>query len=274
MEIDDPNEVPMAPPLLRRHEVEYPESDGKPMAETDFHVKLMLYLLDALHRRFREDRDVYIAGNNFVYFEEGNPSAVVSPDVYVVRGVPSHQRRIYKVWKEGKAPDLVIELTSRSTHIEDLGNKRAIYEALGVKEYFIFDPEGDLDPPFRGFRRKGGTLMPVAPRRALDGMAVFRSDVLGLELHGRGAVLRWVEPVAGRALPTSLELAQEVEEQTKRTSQAERRAAQATRQAEQAKRRADTAKRRADKEKRRAETEKRRADAAEAELALLRRSRR
>ena len=102
--------------------------------------------------------------------------------------MPSGERRTYKIWKEGKAPELVIELTSRSTHLEDLGNKRAIYEALGVKEYYIFDPEGDrFDPPFRAFRLKGGNLVPLAPEIAPGGAAFFRSDVLNLELQGLGS---------------------------------------------------------------------------------------
>jgi Uma2 family endonuclease len=257
MEINDPNEVPMAPPLLRRHEVEYPESDGKPMAETDYHLNLMAYLIDALRRRFRDDRAIYISGNNFVYYEEGNPSAVVSPDVYVVRGVPRGRRRTYKVWKEGKAPELVIELTSRSTHLEDLGNKRAIYEALGVKEYYIFDPEGDqFDPPFRAFRLQGGAMAPVAPRLTQDGAAVFRSDVVGLELHGRGTELRLVDPETGLALPTSLELASHVEDQERRIREERRRAEAQARQAAEG--------------KLREAAERARAEAAEAELARLR----
>lgn len=37
---------------------------------------------------------MYVAGDNFFYHEEGNPRAVISPDVYVVRGVPKHLRRM------------------------------------------------------------------------------------------------------------------------------------------------------------------------------------
>lgn len=247
----------MASPLLRREEVEYPESDGKPMAETDVHRHLMTYLIGALERRQADDPKFYVSGNNFVYYEEGNPSAVVSPDVYVVRGVPRGLRRTYKLWKEGKAPELVIELTSRSTHLEDLGNKRAIYETLGVKEYFIFDPEGDnFDPPFRGFRLQGGTLLPVVPRLAPEGTAVFRSEVLGLELHGNSIELRWVDPETGIALPTELELARQAEAQECR--------------ADKEQRRADALARRAEEARARETAERERARAAEAELARLR----
>ena len=103
-----------------RVEVRYPESDGKPMAETDIHADLLIYLREALKDYFRDDPNVYVAGNLFVYYEEGNPEAVVAPDVFVVKGVPKRRRRIYQVWVEGKAPDVVFELTSESTRWEDV----------------------------------------------------------------------------------------------------------------------------------------------------------
>ena len=78
----------MAIPLLGRREVNYPDSDGKPLAETDVHRELMLHLIDALRRHFLGNPTVYVSGNLFVYYEEGNPGANVAPDVFVVRGSP------------------------------------------------------------------------------------------------------------------------------------------------------------------------------------------
>jgi Uma2 family endonuclease len=92
-------------------------------------------LIETLGHRFRDDPLFYASGNLFVYFEKGHPEMVVAPDVFVARGVRKGKRRIYKIWEEKKGPDLVIELTSRDTHLEDLGKKRAIYERLRVKEY-------------------------------------------------------------------------------------------------------------------------------------------
>ncbi|MFN3763741.1 MAG: Uma2 family endonuclease, partial [Anaerolineae bacterium] len=133
--------------------VEYPESDGKPMGETDAHINLLIYLREALADYFRDDPNVYVAGNLFVYYVEGDPSQVVCPDVFVVKGVPKGERRIFQVWKEGKGPDVVFELTSRKTRYEDLGAKKGIYELLGVQEYFLFDPLGEyLTPPLMAFR--------------------------------------------------------------------------------------------------------------------------
>ena len=115
-------------PLARPAAVEYPDSDGQPVAETDFQRKPLWYANDVLARRYRDRDDVYVSANLFVYYEEGNPSAVVAPDVFVVLGASSHDRRSYKLWEEPKAPDFVLEITSRSTQGADGGS-----EASGVR---------------------------------------------------------------------------------------------------------------------------------------------
>ena len=119
------------------------------MAETDVHRDLMTdALLHPLKEYFRDQTDVYISGNLLLYYEQGRPSAVIAPDVFVVFGVPHHQRRIYKLWEEPQAPAVVFELTSKSTYHTDLSTKRFLYETLGVREYFLFDPLHEyLRPP-------------------------------------------------------------------------------------------------------------------------------
>src|SRR5438094_947435 len=98
----------------------YPSSDGKPMAETDKHRDLGVYAIEALKARYSDRQDVYVSGNNFIYFEEGNPKARVSPDCYVMFGVEMRQRDSYMTWKEGgKMPSVVFEFTSRKTQKED-----------------------------------------------------------------------------------------------------------------------------------------------------------
>ena len=82
----------------------YPSSDGKPMAESDLHQREMLDLIAALRDRYRSAPDVYVAGNNLLYYVRGDRGAVVSPDVYVVKGVPKGLRKSYKLWEEGWGP--------------------------------------------------------------------------------------------------------------------------------------------------------------------------
>jgi len=145
------------PRTVFRPPVYYPESDGEPMAETDTHRKQMMYLLDALEDYFRDDPNVYVAGNLFVYYEEGDPTEVVAPDVFVVKGVAKRDRRIYQVWKEDKGPDVIFELTSRSTRQKDLGPKKGTYEMLGVEEYFCsIHSESTWSPGWWAFGWRSG----------------------------------------------------------------------------------------------------------------------
>ncbi len=191
-------------------EVEYPESDGKPMAETDVHRDLMTdALLHPLKERFRQEDDVYVSGNIFLYYEEGNRSAVVAPDVFVVFGVPNRQRRIYQLWEEGKAPDVVFELTSESTYREDLSDKRLVYEALGVREYFLFDPLRDyLRPPLQGFRLAEFYYRSVMPEPWSEGEWQIHSHVLDLTIRTDGPTLRLYDPAPGRYLLSRAEEAE------------------------------------------------------------------
>ena len=182
--------------------VAYPESDGQPVAETDVHRTLMFELIGMLQAFFRDDPHVYISGNLFLYYQEGDPRQVVAPDVFVVQGVRNRQRRIYKLWEEGVVPAVVFELTSRSTRGEDLRSKYDLYARLGVTEYFLFDPLGEyLRPPCRGYRLRQGRYRPLVA--AEDGS--LGSAVLRLALHPRGEQLRLYDPATQRWLPTPQE---------------------------------------------------------------------
>ncbi|HHJ07320.1 MAG TPA: Uma2 family endonuclease [Anaerolineae bacterium] len=219
----------------------YPESDGKPMGETDAHITALIYLMNALRDHFRDNPQVYVAGNMFLYYEEGDPAAVVAPDVFVVKGVTKYKRRTYKMWEEKQAPAVIFELTSRSTRLDDLGSKRVVYEMLGVQEYYLFDPYGEyLEPRLWAYqleRNDDG----YSEYLRIMGNTVY-SPALDLNLFPDGDLLRLQTPKTGEKLLSDLE-------------------AQAARRAEAEARRAET-------EARRAETEARRA--AEAEAAHLR----
>jgi Uma2 family endonuclease len=177
----------------------YPESDGEPVGETDIHRRLMFDLIFALTNLLSRTI-AYVAGNLFIYYEQGNPVAAVAPDVFVVLGVPDMERRTYKTWEnDGKTPNLVIELTSSKTRYEDLGKKRVIYAELGVQEYYIFDPLGDyLDPRLRGYQLVDGELLPLPGPR-------FFSQVLNIELRTEGNTLRLYDIPTGTPLPTPAE---------------------------------------------------------------------
>ena len=173
------------------------------MAETDRHRRLMLDLIHALERWFKDDRDVYVSGNLLLFYEEGNKRRHVSPDVFVVFGVPKWERLNYLLWEEGRGPNVVIELTSSSTRHEDTRKKFELYrDVLRVPEYFLFDPFGDyLNPRFQGYRLAAGRYRPM---RLQDGR--LRSRQLGLWLEPDGNALRLFDPATGGRLPTMTEV--------------------------------------------------------------------
>ena len=183
--------------------IDYPSSDGKPVAESDFQFTPLAYARDSLRLHFRDRSDVYVAGNLLIYYEEGNPKARVAPDVFVVLGVPNRDRSSYFLWEERKAPDFVLEVTSRSTRREDQGRKRERYRRLGITEYWQYDPTGDyLDPPLQGLRLTGGAYRPMRLAESADGSMAMASRVLELELRLVGGELRFHDPVTNRNLLT------------------------------------------------------------------------
>lgn len=169
----------------------YPESDGEPMAETGRHVRGLLDMIDTIDRIFQDVPDVHVCGNMFLYYEEGNPRKVISPDVFMVRGVSKKELRTYKTWEQQPYLDLVIEFASPSTFTRDFAEKKQIYEQiLRVKEYYIYDPYHEIQPSFVGFRLVDGSYEEIA---FVEGR--LPSETLGLELGERDGVLRLYDPV-------------------------------------------------------------------------------
>lgn len=227
----------MALPVVQtRRRIDYPSSDGQPVAESDFQLGPLLYAVSALRTYFQDRADVYVAGNMFIYYEEGNPDAVVAPDVFVVLGTAKRERMSYMLWEEPKGPDFVLEITSRSTRTRDQGPKRGTYAFLGVREYFQYDPTRDyLVPPLQGACLIAGTYQPLAPTVLPDGTLVLPSDVLGLDLRLEGDTLRFYDPRTGQKLLSHAE-----SEQARREAEQARREAEARAvQAEQARREAE-----------------------------------
>jgi Uma2 family endonuclease len=167
------------------------------MAETDIHRDLMIALLHALKEYYRDHPLVYVSGNLFIYYrDEAGSLQPVSPDIFVVFGVAKKDRRIYKLEDEGQSPQVVIELTSTNTKVEDFVAKHYIYARMGVREYFLFDPYSEvLHTTLRGFRLEGGEYTPR------HGTSLF-SEVLGLELRVEDGLLRLYDPKTEERLHT------------------------------------------------------------------------
>ena len=189
---------------IEQEEIEYPSSDGEPMAESDITRDYMTYGVEALKLHFHKRWDVYVSANSFVYYEEGNKSAVVAPDIYVVFGVKKRQRDNYKIWKEaGIAPQFVLEITSETTQDVDQDTKPETYRSLGVKEYFQYDPSGNyLNPILQGVRLVNNRYEQIPINKITFDTLWLYSEVLALELHLISGELRFRNPQTGEFLKT------------------------------------------------------------------------
>ncbi len=163
-------------------EVDYPESDGKPMAETDLHREWMITIIKRLERFFA-DRRVYVSGNLLIYYQEGDPRKSVAPDAFVVKNCKPGRRNTFLIWREKRTPNFVMETTSKTTRREDHGKKNHIYAELGIAEYFLYDPLGDwLKPRLQGYRLVKGNYEPVPPSN--DGSIISRELAIRFMLEG------------------------------------------------------------------------------------------
>ena len=183
----------------------YPESDGKPMAETERHRDALMDALIILIEAFKDKPDVCVSGNMMMYYVEGDPQKSISPDVFVSFGIGKKLRRTYRIWEEGKPPDFVLEFSSGKTHKTDQKEKKLLYASIGVQEYFLYDPERQYLPtPLMGFRLVEGEYVPIPESH--DGGVT--SATLNLELRLRGNTLGFYDAVSSEWLETPADIAE------------------------------------------------------------------
>ncbi|MCP4350562.1 MAG: Uma2 family endonuclease [Desulfobacterales bacterium] len=211
----------------------YPDEDGKPMAESDFQRNPLVYCVEALKTHFEAEPDIYVSGDLLIYYEPYRPdisAKSVAPDVFVAFGIPKHDRQSYKIWEEGKGPDVVIEIASEHTWQKDIENID-LYRSLGVGEYFMYDPTGSyFAPVLQGYRLdKRGIYRRIRPRELPGGHWKMDSKLLGLELHIESGRLRVYNPAKQEYLFTHSEekagrilaevRAEQAEEQIRKTAE-------------------------------------------------------
>ena len=180
--------------------IDYPSSDGKPMAESESQLIPLTYAVSCLKHYFRNRPEVFASGNLLIYYDEGT-QARVAPDVFVVFGAGNEERSSYLLWEEPKAPDFVLEIASQGTWRDDQDRKRELYRRLGVGEYWQYDPTRNyLRPPLQGLELVEGEYEPLPGWELADGTLAARSEALGLELRAAGRRLRFYDPQTGEEL--------------------------------------------------------------------------
>jgi Uma2 family endonuclease len=166
--------------------VHYPDSDGQPMADNTVQFRWIQMLYAHLAGQYRDDANVFVAGDHLIYPVEGANKVRHAPDVYVAYGRPKGDRGSYKVWDEGGVfPQVIFEVWSPNNRYSDMQDKFAFYEKHGAEEYYILYPEFPMHA--EAFRREGAKLVAVAavngyvsPRTGLR----FALDTGDLTLYG------------------------------------------------------------------------------------------
>ena len=205
-----PSTPPGAQPLDADDDlsIEYPSSDGEPMAESELQFVPLTDTVIILKIWFAHRPDVYAAGDMLVYYRMNDNGIRVAPDVFVVFGAAgNHPRDSWIVWREGKGPDFVMEIASPSTWEWDAEGKRSIYAGLGVTEYWRFDPTGKcFTPPLVGETLSNGQYQELPLQRDGAGTIWGHSELLGLDICVLpGLELRLYDPAGGQWLLTPIE---------------------------------------------------------------------
>lgn len=143
-------------------QIEYPESDGLPLADNTIQFRYITTIQGGLDALYSNDSNVFIAGDLLWYPVEGDNQTRMAPDVMVAFGRPKGDRGSYRQWEENNiAPQVVFEIASPSNTLKELEEKKLkFYNRYGVQEYYLFDPErGKL----KGWMRQPqGNLLPIA----------------------------------------------------------------------------------------------------------------
>lgn len=210
----------------------YPSADGQPVAETYDHLYALLTTLEVL-KQYLTNRQATVLGNQFLYYAQGFPKLRVAPDVMVIFDVALGGRDNYKIWEEGQIPTVIFEMTSFGTKGQDEIFKKTLYEQLGVKEYWLFDPKGEwVEQKLRGYRLRGEIYEPIQ-----DG----RSEPLQLRLVIEERLIGFYREDTGEKLLIPDELVQVLGQEVLARQQAEALAEQERQRAEQERQRAEQA---------------------------------
>lgn len=210
-----PTSSPALVPVPEAAEIVYPSQDGEPLAESDVHLVAIVTIFSILKQylatessRFSRspDRPGTVLSDQFFYYAQGYPRLRVAPDIMVIFDVLPGGRDHYKLWDEGEVPAIIFEVTSKGTQDEDQTFKKLLYEQLGVREYWQFDPKGEwIAEQLVGYRHDGERYRLIGDRR---------SELLQLRLVVEGTCLAFYREDTGQKLLTPDELAEVNQELT------------------------------------------------------------
>ena len=208
----------------------YPEDDGRPMSENTKQFRWIVTIEGGIDALFRNDPNVFVAGDLLWYPVEGHTEVCTAPDALVVFGRPKGDRSSYLQWVEGGIPpQVVFEVLSPGNTAAEMIRKFRFYEDYRVEEYYVYDPDrGALS----GWQRDGARLVEIAPIQG------WVSPRLRVRFELQGAELALFRP-DGERFASYVEIVAQREQERQRAEQERQRAEQERQRAEQAERRAE-----------------------------------
>ncbi|MBM4369547.1 MAG: Uma2 family endonuclease, partial [Deltaproteobacteria bacterium] len=202
--------------------VEYPDSDGEPMADNTEQWDDMVKIKENLDRLLPA---AFVGGDLLWYPVEGDPKTRIAPDALVALGRPKGRRGSYMQWEENhQPPDVVIEIWSPRNRFPHQVQKLRFYDRFGVQEFWCWDLVERL---FSAFVRRDGTLEPV------DTSEGWTSPLLGVRFEVVGGELNVYAP-GGQRFRTLTEIAADEAAALARAGEATARADEATARADEA----------------------------------------
>lgn len=197
-----------------QQQVIYPESDGQPMADNTKQFRWIFTIQGGLDALFKDDPNVFVAGDLLWYPVEGDNKTRIAPDAMVVFGRPKGDRGSYQQWREDNIPpSVVFEVLSPGNRLPEMLNKLRFYELYGVEEYYMYAPDNE---DLAGWLRSENQL------REIETMAGWVSPRLGIRFESSQG-LEIYRP-DGQKFATYVELEQQKEEAIALAAQAAQRA--------------------------------------------------
>jgi hypothetical protein len=197
-------------PTVLELDLEYPESDGKPLADNTIQFGLIMKIQGGFDALFA-DQTVFVAGDLLWYPVQGSLIRQ-APDVMVAFGRPKGERGSYKQWEEDNiAPQVVFEILSPGNTRKEMAEKFKFYEKYGVEEYYVYDPSKNV---LKGWIRSGNILSEIPQ---IEG---WISPRLGTRFETRMATLDLYTPDGDR-FESFVELTQRAKQEAQRAQQSE-----------------------------------------------------
>lgn len=174
----------MTTQIAAQNQIIYPERDGQPMSDNTKQFRWIVTIQGGLDALFKDNPNVFVAGDLLWYPVEGDNKTRIAPDAMVIFGRPKGDRGSYLQWREDNIPpQVVFEVLSPGNRLGEMLKKLRFYERYGVEEYYIYDPD---DEDLSGWLRSGEQLQEieqlngwVSPRLGIR----FEPKPTGLEIY-------------------------------------------------------------------------------------------